>query len=537
MTAEALSQLKWLWYRQQHRLSDIEVFDKASRGAYGSLKLLWGLGPRHTLAWTGAIVTILMVLIGPFAQQLLLYYDCHWPLDGTEASVALSSFYEDFGSDAPTYHIVGGLASVPPAWQQAVNAGLFAPGQKIPVNCPSGNCTFQHTYATLGYCSTCSDVSNQLSIVNQTFHDGTYTSWGYNTSLPSGSFVLSGRGDGVYNWSSISVDGISSTVDIILGQAPYDAFRNAFVEDNSTCVAQEGSASWRCRGYGAAKCKLYPCVKRFAGFVKVGSLQETLLDTSDQWSSNDTVFPTILDVQCLSPQERVDLQTANYQIADGQQWLGYNWSWDTSLYDKPPKVAPFPQSLQTHGCIYGYYAIMDISLWSWMARFFDGYITSASAPGVSPQDLDGPQNLQTIFNWGNISFERVEDTFKNISESLTNVLRQSAAANNSAPAIGTVFKDQTCVRVRWPWLALPASLIIVVWIFLAATMIEQHTAKWLPSWKSSLFPILLHGTTVNSPGDENFAVQGDDLTQMRSTARNAKVQLGATGRGLGLKEC
>lgn len=40
MTARALSQLKWLWFQERHPLSDIEVFDEASRGAYGSLKLL-----------------------------------------------------------------------------------------------------------------------------------------------------------------------------------------------------------------------------------------------------------------------------------------------------------------------------------------------------------------------------------------------------------------------------------------------------------------------------------------------------------------
>ena len=38
--AQALSQLKWLWFTSEHKLSDIGAFDDASRGTLGSLKLL-----------------------------------------------------------------------------------------------------------------------------------------------------------------------------------------------------------------------------------------------------------------------------------------------------------------------------------------------------------------------------------------------------------------------------------------------------------------------------------------------------------------
>ena len=37
---QAISQLKWIWFIQKKRLSDLEDFDEASRGAWGSLKLL-----------------------------------------------------------------------------------------------------------------------------------------------------------------------------------------------------------------------------------------------------------------------------------------------------------------------------------------------------------------------------------------------------------------------------------------------------------------------------------------------------------------
>lgn len=45
--SSGLSQLKWVWFAQRKRpLSDLSVFDNASRGLYGSAELLWALKMR-----------------------------------------------------------------------------------------------------------------------------------------------------------------------------------------------------------------------------------------------------------------------------------------------------------------------------------------------------------------------------------------------------------------------------------------------------------------------------------------------------------
>jgi len=41
--AAGISQAKWHWFRQLHPLNDIEVYDQASRGPWGALKLLWNI--------------------------------------------------------------------------------------------------------------------------------------------------------------------------------------------------------------------------------------------------------------------------------------------------------------------------------------------------------------------------------------------------------------------------------------------------------------------------------------------------------------
>ena len=44
---ECIGQLKWSWYLHSRRsLGDLDVFDEASRGAWGGLKLLWKVNVR-----------------------------------------------------------------------------------------------------------------------------------------------------------------------------------------------------------------------------------------------------------------------------------------------------------------------------------------------------------------------------------------------------------------------------------------------------------------------------------------------------------
>lgn len=60
VVAEALSQLKWVYFEQQpHKLEDIEHFDSASRGAFGAILFLSKVRWRAVAASVGAVVTYL----------------------------------------------------------------------------------------------------------------------------------------------------------------------------------------------------------------------------------------------------------------------------------------------------------------------------------------------------------------------------------------------------------------------------------------------------------------------------------------------
>jgi hypothetical protein len=63
--------------------------------------------------------------------------------------------------------------------------------------------------------------------------------------------------------------------------------------------------------------------------------------------------------------------------------------------------------------------------------------------------FQGPQNLQTILNYDDVSFERVGTTFSSASDPLTTNFRQNGQLNHSTPATGQVMRNETYLEVRY----------------------------------------------------------------------------------------
>ena len=81
--SEAIGQLKWSWFhgKKSKDAFDFEIFDKASRGAWGSFLLLCRTKGR-SLAAFGALLTVLLLAIDTFFQQVT-DLPSRWALHGT----------------------------------------------------------------------------------------------------------------------------------------------------------------------------------------------------------------------------------------------------------------------------------------------------------------------------------------------------------------------------------------------------------------------------------------------------------------------
>lgn len=170
--SEAIGQLKWTWFHGKNSRDafDFEIFDKASRGAWGSVMLLCRTKGR-SLAALGALLTILLLAIDTFFQQVTDLPE-RWKLEGesfipriTRYEPSVESQYED--DTTLPYAVTNNelrRGMVPFFYDQNGTRPLTtgnATQAEIPLVCPTGRCEWP-PYETLAVCSACEDISHLL---------------------------------------------------------------------------------------------------------------------------------------------------------------------------------------------------------------------------------------------------------------------------------------------------------------------------------------------------------------------------------------
>lgn len=92
--AEGLHQLKWTYFWLQRRsLSELETFDGASRGPWGSLVFFWKIGARSMVSCLGCFLTVAALAMGPFAQQIIAFDTRNVARSGTNSTMLASNMY------------------------------------------------------------------------------------------------------------------------------------------------------------------------------------------------------------------------------------------------------------------------------------------------------------------------------------------------------------------------------------------------------------------------------------------------------------
>jgi hypothetical protein len=105
---ESISQLKWLHFNRAHRLSDMDLYNNASRGPLGALFLIFRLP--LSLGALGAIITVVALAFEPFAQQLVSYPSRQAAMHNETAYFRISQTYESGGYYNEQNNVVSELA-------------------------------------------------------------------------------------------------------------------------------------------------------------------------------------------------------------------------------------------------------------------------------------------------------------------------------------------------------------------------------------------------------------------------------------------
>ncbi|KAM0252548.1 hypothetical protein ACHAQJ_007680 [Trichoderma viride] len=434
----------------------------------------------------GALLMILLTLADPFGQLLVRLEDCTVIDPSIRSSIAAThhadildnkdlfsaTLLEDaddhVADDAQALMIIGLL-----------NETLIP---SVTFECPTGNCSFPQPYHSSGYCSRCTDFSKQVTLIDN-------DTWTWEAADISLSSHIHGLGTFV-NVTAITMDNSTS---VASGIASIRIMGSQLqqCENNST-------TPWRCQGFGAATCEIYACVVSYSGNVNVGTLNETITDTSAVWSPPEQKtfqkFLGSVDVACLNTSELNALQQAGFDIDSGTGWLAYNvsvvsYGVGATLYEK--KFRP--------ECLY----VTDLLQ---LGSIYQAFENLLSKTPVSTQrealgfGIYGPIQWQALWNQGNMDFVNIQQAFDGLAKGMTYYAR-----NNPIDAVegvigenywnGTSYRDTSCIQIQLKWIAYLSTTMFGVIIFLLGTMVMARlTLKDTEQdYKTSILPLMFHG--------------------------------------------
>lgn len=559
-----IGQLQWKWFAMDSRsLYDMVRFDQATRDAGGALNLMWRQRLEQPLTTLGCAITILAVAVDPFVQQLLRPADCSIETaeDGVSASLAVATCFETLGHFGASENTSSSRLKER-AIQDALYVGTFAPGQDIPWQCSTGNCTFPE-YSTIGLCTSCEDVSADVVVKYWNEPPDPDTLEGalgypdprvrslYNESIVMDlNMSMSKINVAVGNYVGADWEGDWRHHQLLFGfllgaTVANDGHVDWTVTDNSTCDSKAVEKSWGCRGYGAATCAIKPCVKVYNATVTAGTFEEKLVTTisGTSWGrirgvdSNETYFLAMLDSQC-STKERT-ASSADSELKD--RWRPFDAhvpDWDSMEFlatGYPPSALPRHMlSLLEDGCLH---LVSHDWLLGSMSSHLRGTVgTTPRETSYDPVkifkigDFEGPAVIQRIHNWGDTDFERVESTLQNITHSLTNYIRthgwaqSSDSTNYTRTTQGIVYHYATCLEVKWPWLLFP-SILSLLTILLFLLVIETARKGNTPVWKASQLAWILK---TDGPRVGHFSFSSDACEAMKDRSKQIAVHLDET---------
>lgn len=512
--SQGISQLKWLWFRNTRPLIDLERFDSASRGPWGCFLLI---AKRHTsqLAAFGAFIMITAMAIDPFTQQVIQYNYCFTAAPDVAAFVPRTNNYTAGQS------VTNGGAGLSSG---AMNAAFFGQGlydppmnasSNIRTSCPTGNCTFPATengisYMSLGMCSSCDDISHTITNVSGQVvgPEGKLVTETVTYFLPSN---LSLPLEHQVVAASMIVIQPEDPVPGMIAQS-MTTFE-ILMMDTANC--KDDSTLQGCRVW-ASQCSLIPCFRGYGAHVTNGILYEqelsnVLLQTLPL-TAGSAYFAILANSTVVDGQTRECDPTNNptdrntLRMAEGTTWVNQEYFKNVSSAAYYPPECAFTMAA---GSVDG------------LTTSLLGIYGNQNITDIGGDYVGNPWMLQ-LFNSGRGTPDTLKSAIDGLANAITAAIRNGGDEVNSAPATGMVLVSQTCISVRWAWMVLPAALLFLATLFLAATILQTSADSMGTAWKSSTLALLFHGLspeTVESVGSV------DRSKEMEATGRKMQAQL------------
>ncbi|KAH4054783.1 hypothetical protein HBH70_046080 [Parastagonospora nodorum] len=484
--SEAIGQLKWSWFygAKARDAFDFEIFDKASRGAWGSLLLLCRTRGR-SLAALGAVLTVMLLAIDTFFQQIT-----DLPIRQTLHGTGL--YLPDFVSGNEGSQQDQSVSTVANKFFVAngTQPVSFGNGTRpdIPLSCPTGSCTWP-VYDTLGMCSQCVDASQLLSYAClDTRIDWMSTLNADVSSYPNATvcgYYLNATTESPVLMSGFAVglDGkpfgetlVMRTLPLVSnplrdslwgGSVNFKDVRNPIIDAlvSSTLSSSQVHANI---APTLQECVLSFCIKTIKSSYELGTYQEDIISTHINHTVNNSPWSTFMYDDGSTDQTYLENVTINAP-STGNTFPSNGWGLDNITMVRITLVFDY---------------------------IFPAFTTKINdtATGILRWRLGHPTEVRTkilpMNPW--LLPNNITRHFERLATALTNVIRSDPSSNELVA--GDAFVNETYVVVHWAWLAFPLGMLILSVIFLVATIVKtsRSTDGDLGVWKTSAMPTLMY---------------------------------------------
>ncbi|KAJ6198920.1 hypothetical protein J3E72DRAFT_239356 [Bipolaris maydis] len=441
--SEAIGQLKWTWFngKKSRDAFDFEIFDKASRGAWGSFMLLCRTKGK-SLAALGALLTVFLLAIDTFFQQVTDLPE-RWIVQG-ESSIPRSIRYEprvdgQFDSTWDTTEV----AQLNPDLRRAMYPFFYDNGTQPTV-----------VGTACGYFLNATS-NNPVLMSGFRLENGTIGETLLMRTLPLATNPdMKPLYGGSINFKHIQYP----ILDALIVSSLNGSVDNVY--NKKLPVAQE--------------CVFSFCVKTLHSSYDSGGYREDLEKTF--FNSTSTTWPW------------------DVEYADDMGGTLIDFKSDIHI------LPPAPNGTSND---FGIKNTTFVDFVSVLEEMFPSMITVLNA--TAPPFIKIRTSFTTQVMYRSVSYSpwlspnNITRHIQRMAQAMTNVMRSDAHSNKLI--IGTAFARETYIAVHWPWMTFPLLMLLLSIVFLVATMYKTSRDNEIGVWKTSAMPTLMYGLPKHTQND------------------------------------
>ncbi|KAH7117632.1 hypothetical protein B0J11DRAFT_570868 [Dendryphion nanum] len=453
--ASCIGQMKWnLFSKTPRNTMDLEMYDMASRGPEGSVKLLLQLPP--PLVTLGALVTILMLFLQIFIQQSSRIHIRNVPIENYAAILPCAHRSVNNWIRIITFTAdQSGMIETDPLMINAVRSGITEKNKSladVTGSCPTSNCHWPK-HNSLAICTSFENVTVRLEdVLSRKTMPYDYSTNNFTSTFGNGSvrvLIISLNYDELRQPHPESLTKTASQMMIV-------AENYLFIDD--VCDNEAGHEDQY--GRTVIKATMGFCVQSLE--VNFNSKMNTrvLKEYKDfEWQGLDSslILARIPDGnKDVFAVNNMSLLSVGQQVAEVvklEAVLEYEWGKLGRHYANMPNTDP-----------------------QWGISLLNDIIYEFSKNRASDYCQWVPQNITQLFKY----------SVNNVAVSITNFMRTS---NSSDFVIGIAFEDLQFFQFEPAWLAMPAFMYITVTVLLIAT-IRKTNKTGTPVWKHTALGLL-----------------------------------------------